>query len=156
MRLSRVVVPFIALALACATSPAPKPKHARVPGSYAIVIDSRASEQPLIGGSGAASSHALYALHQVLQNTFEKITFLRKAPKKVKPYEAVIIVTPPGESTIAGIVPLSWTVQKCDAADQRGMLTYDVNLNSFGGLRQLVRDAAPMQFPSAASAASRR
>ncbi|MEA2571819.1 MAG: hypothetical protein QOI24_3820 [Acidobacteriota bacterium] len=159
MRLSSVVVPFISVALVCSSMSAAQ--VAKTPGKYAVIIDSHLATQPLTGGFGRGTSKALYVLNESLRHNFESVTFVRKQPAKVKPYDAVIIITPQGESTITqdsnstGHITLSYVIQKCNAPDQRGMLTYDLGLGTLGGLRELVKAAAATPVPSAASAGAR-
>jgi hypothetical protein len=159
MRLSSVVVPFISVALVCSSMSAAQ--VAKAPGKYAVIIDSHLAMQPLTGGFGRGTSKALYVLNESLRHNLESVTYVRKQPAKVKPYDAVIIVTPQGESTITqdsnatGHVTLSYVIQKCNAPDQRGMLTYDLGLGTLGGLREFVKAAAVTPAPSAASAGAR-
>ena len=153
MKLGFVVVPFLSVALAyVATANAPKPRA--VAGSYAIIIDSRGGEQPLIGGYGHMTSRALYVLNFALRQNMEKVTFVRKAPEKVKPYDAVIIVQPAGEGSVmqdsrtTGFLTISYVVQKCNEPDQRGMLTYDAGNGSLGGFREMLKKAASTPVPN--------
>jgi len=140
MRLSSVVVPFISVALVCSSITAAQ--VAKAPGKYAVIIDNP-------HGIGRGTSKALYVLNDSLRQNFESVTFVRKQPAKVKPYDAVIIVTPQSETT------LSYVIQKCNEPDQRGMLVYDLGLGTLGGFRELVKAAAVTPAPSAASAGAR-
>ena len=160
MRLSPVVVPFISVALVCSSVSAAT--VAKVPGKYAIVIDSHLAMQPLTGGFGRGTSKALYVLNESLRHNLETVTYVRKQPAKVKPYDAVIIVTPQVEATdardsnaTAASITLSYVIQKCNAPDQRGQLIYDSALGSLAGFRELVKAAAVTPAPSAASAGAR-
>lgn len=153
MKLGFVVVPFLSVALAYgATATPPKPRA--VAGSYAVVIDNRGGEVPLVGGYGHTTGRALYVLNSALQQNMEKVTFVRKAPAKVKPYDAVIIVQPAGEGTVmqdspnTGQLMISYTIQKCNAPDQRGMLTYDTGNGSLGGFREMLKKAASTPVPN--------
>jgi len=161
MKLGLVVVPFLSVALAYAATPAPK--HVAARGSYAVYIDNRlTASSSLTGGSGAGTSRALYALNTSLRRNLESVTYVRKAPAKVKPYDAVIILTPQGEATIARDTPMTgqvlvdYVIQKCNEPDQRGMITYDVAHDVLGGLPVLIKRAAATPAPTAASAGAQR
>ena len=155
MRLGFVVIPFLSVAIATAATPAPK--HVAAPGSYAVYIDNRVTGVQLTGGFGARTSQALYVLHENLRRNLENVTYVRKPPAKVKPYDAVIILTPQGElaassdTSATGQVLFDYVIQKCDAPDQRGMVVYDVGHNKLGGLLDLIRRAATTPVPNVVS-----
>jgi hypothetical protein len=160
MRLISVVVPFISVALVCSSASAAQATKA--PGKYAIVVDSHLAMQPLTGGFGRGTSKALYVLNESLRHNLETVTYVRKQPAKVKPYDAVIIVTPQGDAGVpqdnsnsTGYVTLSYVIQKCNAPDQRGQLTYDLGLGTLAGVRELLKAAAATPAPTAASAGAR-
>jgi hypothetical protein len=172
VKLSPVVVPFLTLSLACASAPS---HRTGVPGSYAIYIDNRVADQPVTGGFGRATGIALYQLHGSLRSNLEKITYVREEPVGATPYDAVIIITPMGDSTLpvdsfdravdrnmmsagnptSGSLVMNYVVRKSGAPDQPGIITYDFAHGTLSGFRELLQRAVVTPVPSAGSTDAR-